>query len=164
MKEFVIPFSGLKKGKHAFKFKIDHAFFEAFDQALLDNADLDVDLILEKSETMLILNLNASGSSNVPCDRCGDLFKMPIECSERVIVKFGDEEFEQTDEIIVLKPEAYEIDVSQRIYEMIVLNLPNKRVHENTEDCNQEVLKKLNEINSTEEEIDPRWEALKKLK
>lgn len=164
MKEFIIPFSGLKTGKHEFKFKIGHTFFEAFDQALLEDADLDVDLVLEKVETMLILNLQASGFLNVPCDRCGDMFKMPIECSERVIVKFGDEEFEQTDEIIVLRPEEYEIDVSQRIYEMIVLNLPNKRLHENPEDCNQEVLKKLNEINSQEEEIDPRWEALKKLK
>jgi len=164
MKEFIIPFSGLKTGKHEFKFKIDHTFFEAFDQALLENADLDVDLVLEKVETMLILNLSASGFSKVPCDRCGDIFEMPVNCSERVIVKFGDEEFEQTDEIIVLSPKEYEIDVSQRIYEMIVLNLPNKRLHENPDDCNQEVLKKLNEINSQEEEIDPRWEALKKLK
>jgi uncharacterized metal-binding protein YceD (DUF177 family) len=164
MKEFVIPFSGLKTGKHEFKFKIDHTFFEAFDQALLEDADLDVDLVLEKVETMLILNLHAKGYTKVPCDRCGDLFNMPIECSERVIVKFGDEEFEQTDEIIVLRPEDYEIDISQRVYEMIVLNLPNKRIHKNPADCNQEVLEKLNEINSPEDDIDPRWEALKKLK
>jgi len=164
MKEFIIPFSGLKTGKHEFKFKIDHTFFEAFDQALLEDANLNADLVLEKTESMLILNLNAKGFTHVPCDRCGDYFDLPIESSERVIVKFGDEEFEQTDEIIVLRPEEYEIDVSQRIYEMIVLNLPNKRVHQNPEDCNQEVLEKLNEINGPEEDIDPRWEALKKLK
>lgn len=164
MKEFLIPFSGLKTGKHEFEFKIGHEFFEAFDQALLEDAELDVKLILEKMETMLILNLHAKGFTEVPCDRCGDLFKLPLESSERVIVKFGDEAFEQTDEIIVLKPEEHEIDISQRIYEMIVLNLPNKRVHKKLSDCNQEVLKKLNEINSSEDDIDPRWEALKKLK
>lgn len=164
MKEFVIPFSGLKTGKHAFKFKIDQTFFEAFDQALLEEAVLNVELVLDKMETMLILNLQAKGHTTVPCDRCGDLFDMPLNCSERVIVKFGDEEFEQTDEIIVIRPEDYEIDVSQRIYEMIVLNLPNKRVHKNPDDCNQEVLEKLDEINSSEEDIDPRWEILKKLK
>jgi uncharacterized metal-binding protein YceD (DUF177 family) len=47
---------------------------------------------------------------------------------------------------------------------MIILNLPNKRTHKSPDECNQEVLEKLNEINSPEDDIDPRWEALKKLK
>ena len=46
---------------------------------------------------------------------------------------------------------------------MIVLAIPNKRVHESEEDCNQDVLDELDDYES-EEETDPRWDALKNLK
>jgi uncharacterized metal-binding protein YceD (DUF177 family) len=65
----------------------------------------------------------------------------------------------------VVTHDTHEIDVSQYIYEMLVLNLPYKRVHARMKDCNQEVLNKLREFESHEDqESDPRWDALKKLK
>lgn len=142
-------------------------FFEAFDQSFLEDANIDAELELEKLSNMLILNFRVSGSVEVPCDRCGEFFSLNTNSAETVIVKFGDETYDETDELIMLRHDTHELDVSQRIYEMIVLNLPNKRAHKNRSDCNQDVLSKLDEINSTEEqeeEIDPRWEALKKLK
>lgn len=167
MKEFIIPFFGLKIGKHEFDFKIDHEFFEAFDSALLENLKADVDLVLEKTTTMLILQFNAKGSSVVPCDRCGDDFKLSFKADEKLFVKFGDESYEQTDEVMVVSHDTHEIDVSHRIYEMLILNFPKKRVHKKLGDCNAKAIEKLNEINSSEENgdtTDPRWEALKKLK
>ncbi len=163
MKEFIIPFFGLKTGKHEFNFKIDQAFFEAFESNLLEKPNINVMLELEVTPSMLVLNFSAQGTAVFPCDRCGDDFELPLAASERVIVKFGDETYDQTDEIIMLSHETHEIDVSQRIYEMIVLSIPNKRVHESEEDCNQDVLDELDDYES-EEETDPRWDALKKLK
>lgn len=74
MKEFIIPFFGLKEGKHEFSFVIGQAFFEAFENSLLDDADVTVKLELEKLSTMLILNFKAKGTTRVSCDRCGDDF------------------------------------------------------------------------------------------
>lgn len=166
MKEFIIPFFGLKEGKHEFKFDINHSFFEAFENSLLENGTIEVILKLEKSSTMLMLNFEANGTTSIPCDRCGDDFNLPIHASERTIVKFGDEEFEQTDEIVILHHDTHEIDVSQRIYEMLILSLPEKRVHLDIDDCNSEVLKRLYISKSKEEKnrMDPRWDALNKLK
>ena len=138
MKDFVVPFSGLKTGEHEYNFQIDDSFFEAFDQAFIENASLKVELVLQKTENMLILNFVAEGVATFPCDRCGDPFDLDIDCEERLIVKFGEESFDQTDEIIVLRPEAYEIDVSQPIYEMIILNLPSKKTHATLAECNQD--------------------------
>lgn len=174
MEEFIIPFLGLKEGKHEFNYHIDHTFFKAFENSLLEDAEVDVKVILEKTSTMLILNLSANGETVFPCDRCGDDFTLPITSKDRIIVKIGESLVtEDEDEIIFLSPGAHEIDISHPIYEMIILGLPNKRVHKNIEDCNQEVIARLAEFgvieNPTkeeekEEDTDPRWDALKKLK
>ncbi len=166
MKEFIIPFFGLKTGKHVFSFEINRSFFEAFENSLLEDASLKVKLELEKMSNMLILEFKSSGTIKVPCDRCGEELDLRHSPSDRIIVKFGDESFEQTDEILVLSHDSHEIDVSQEIYEMIVLNIPNKRVHKSIKDCDQEVIKKLEELNKAKPErpANPRWDALNKLK
>ena len=169
MEEFIIPFFGLKEGTHEFKFKIDRLFFEAFESSLLEDAEVEVKLELEKRSSMLVLDFKAKGKTVVPCDRCGDDFDLPIKTKERIFVKFGDEAFEQTDDILVLTHDSHEIDVSHLIYEMIVISLPNKRVHSKKSDCNQEALERLKKLRIKAEELkakntDPRWDALKKLK
>src|SRR5690554_1718771 len=169
MEEFIIPFFGLKEGNHEFKFNIDQSFFEAFESSLLEDAEIEVKLELEKRSNMLVLDFKAKGKTVVPCDRCGDDFEMPIKAKEKIFVKFGDEAFEQTDDILVLSHDSHEIDVSHHIYEMIVLSLPNKRVHDKKSDCNQEAIERLKQLRIKEEELkakntDPRWDALKKLK
>lgn len=165
MKEFVIPFFGLKIGDHKFHFEIGNEFFEAFESDLITDARFEVDLKLQKSTTMLQLEFKAKGVVNDYCDRCGDPLELKVTTSDRLIVKFGDEPFEQTDEIVVLTHDTHEIDVSQNIYEMLVLGLPRKRVHTRLADCNQEVLAKLRAFEPYEEPTtDPRWDALKKLK
>lgn len=166
MKEFIIPFFGLKQGIHEFNFKIDQAFFEAFESNLIEDPEIEVKFEIEIMSTMLIMNFNAVGTFVAPCDRCGEDVKIPISADERVIVKFGDEAYDQTDEIIMLTHDTHEIDISHRIYEMLILGLPNKRVHASIEDCDEDVLNHDDYIEESEEEeiIDPRWDALKKLK
>lgn len=165
MKEFIIPFFGLKQGKHEFKFKIDQAFFEAFESNLLENPRIDVVLDLEIMSNMLIMEFKAAGVTVEPCDRCGEDFDLAIEAQEKVFVKFGDETYDQTDEIIIVSHDTHEIDVSHRIYEMLVLCMPNKRVHPSKEDCNTAVTSQLENFeDDIDDNVDPRWDALKKLK
>jgi uncharacterized metal-binding protein YceD (DUF177 family) len=166
MKEYVIPIYGLKPGKHHYDFQLDQSLFEVFDSELIRDADLSVVLELEKTSNMIQLNFSASGQGRVDCDRCGDDLTLTLDCSEKVIVKFSEEPNPaDEDEIIVLAPSDHELDVSRRIYEMIVLNMPKRRVHEHIKDCNQEAIARLSTSeNREEDDIDPRWEALRKLK
>ena len=70
--------------------------------------------------------------------------------------------------IIVIHPDSYQIDVTQPIYEFITISLPPRIVHEEGE-CNQEMIDSLNKYLSSKKEepkdddIDPRWSALKNL-
>ena len=163
LKEFVIPFLGLKDGIHDYAFDIDAAFFENFEYSEVKQGNVHVDVSLERQERMLIFNFILRGEVQLPCDRCLAPLSLPIEGSERLIVKFGQKWEEETEEILIIPETESRIDISSFIYEYIMLMLPYKRVHPEEEGmCDQTVVGKLEQ--HTSNGIDPRWEALKNLK
>ena len=163
----LIPFSGLKEGKHDFDFSIGAEFFEQYEQSLVEIANVSVKVVFEKKKNLLELDIDFEGFIEGICDRCMDPLEIAIEGNEFLIVKFGDEESDD-DHIMYIADSAYELDFSDQIYELINLAMPAKMAHEEEADCNQEMLKKIREYSSVREEedddIDPRWAALNKLK
>ena len=167
--EFLIPFIGLKDGIHRFDFKIKNTFFEGFDFLDFQNARIQVALIFEKKSTLLELNFTAKGEVTVPCDVTTELFKLPIDTAFRLVVKFGLVENFDDDEILILSHGSHEIQVAQYIFEMIVLSVPQKKVHPGIADgtLKSEILEKLKNLQpqekSSSEVTDPRWDKLKDL-
>ena len=53
LKEFTIPFVGLKLGKHQFKFELKQAFFEHFEYDEFNDAAINLNVLLEKMSTLL---------------------------------------------------------------------------------------------------------------
>jgi uncharacterized metal-binding protein YceD (DUF177 family) len=169
-KEFLIPFAGLKLGKHQFEFEIKKAFFDDFNFDEYNDVNIKVDLVLEKKSTMLELTFKSKGTVNVPCDLTNEDFDLPVKGKLGLIVKFGDEYNDENDEMLVLPHGEHQVDVSQYIYEMIVLSVPSKRVHPGIKDGTiaPEILQRLNELapkeeHKEEDNTDPRWDSLKKL-
>jgi uncharacterized metal-binding protein YceD (DUF177 family) len=175
-KEYLIPFIGLKLGKHHFEYQISNAFFEIFDYNEFENSDIKVNMVLEKKNTMLELSFKHKGCIHVPCDVTGEDFDLPIKGNMNLIVRFGEEYNDDNEELLILPFGEFEINVSQYIYEMIVLSVPLRRVHPGVKDgsLKTEALDKLNELAVTElrqeekkenkeEDIDPRWDKLKQL-
>lgn len=170
LKEFIIPFVGLKIGKHTFEFHINESFFDAFEYNNIEKGELDIIFEFEKRENLFTLHFTISGEIEDLCDKCGGLLKVEIFSQNRLFVKFGDELAEESEEMIVIPENSYELDISSFIYEFAVLSVPLKKIHEDEADCNQETLKKLEDYFGTDEEdsdnesdIDPRWAALKNL-
>lgn len=171
LKDFTIPFIGLKEGKHQFEYQIDNSFFELFDFDEFNKSTINATLEFHKKTTMLELAFNATGTVNVNCDVTNEPFELPIEGNLNLIVKFGHEYNDENEEILIVPHGEYEINVAQYIYEMIVLAVPSKRIHPGIEDgtLQSDILEKLEELQpgtekkETEEEIDPRWNTLKKL-
>ena len=100
-----------------------------------------------------------------------DNFDFPIQGNYKLIVKFGDNQFEETDEILIIPEKEHQVNISQYIYEYIHLCLPLQRIHPENEagesECNPDVLEKLNKhknLRNPEEPIDERWNALKNIK
>lgn len=169
IKEFTIPFVGLKEGKHQFKFTIDNTFFAHFEFNDFDRATLNGELILEKKSSFLELQFYINGTVVLPCDVSMEWFDCPIATQFNLIVKFGLPAAQASDEILILPEGSYQIDVAQYFYEMVVLNLPQKRVHPGIEDgtLQSEIVDKLKALEPKESHLkgseDPRWNKLKDL-
>jgi len=125
---------------------------------------------------MLVLNFTLAGEITKECDLCLNPMQVPVSGEFRQIIKFSDETTESNDdEIVFLPTSAFEIDVKPFIFEYIVLLDPVKVRHEDG-DCDNATRSILDEYllqeevneedtNSEEEnEIDPRWSELLKLK
>jgi uncharacterized protein len=171
LQQYKIPFTGLKVGKHLFELEAGEAFFQEFDYSLVKNANLKVELELDKQETMIILFFHIRGEIFHTCDVCLSEYPSQVDISERQIVKFGTGESEDdTEEILILNRNEHEIDVSTLIYEYVNLAVPYiSRCEDagNTQWCDTEMIEKLNKLSQNEEEkdsADPRWDALKKIK
>lgn len=165
LKNYQIPFSGLKLGSHQFDFEIKDTFFKLFDYSELDSGNLKAKVLLHKKNTLLELVFEIKGTVTLSCDTCTDEYQQNITNSFKQIVKFSDvEEAEDTDEIMVLSTNEHTLEIGHSLYEFIHLSLPSKRTHATEADCNQEILEKLEELAFQEPEVtDPRWSALQKL-
>lgn len=169
-KEFTIPFSGLKLGKHHFEFQIDNAFFESFDYDEFNDASIKLDVVLEKMSTMMELVIRSSGWVNLACDITNEPYNQPLSSTLELVIKFGEDFNDEDDEILVLPHGEHQFNIAQYIYEMLVLAVPSKRVHPGIADgsLKSDALKKLEELQPREtkgdkENTDPRWDALKNL-
>lgn len=173
LKPFEIEIQGLAVDQHFFDFQFDGRLFQAFEGALIEKGSGTVNLDLIKSETMMTLAFEIKGSVELICDRSLRPFDYPIDIREELIVKFGDEYAELDDDIIVIGRETQHFNVGQYIYEMISVAVPMKKIHPellaDDEDDDSEggiVYQSHGDVVEQDdtENVDPRWEALKKLR
>ena len=177
-KAFTINYAGLREGKHRFDYHIDKKFLELFETPLVEDADLQVELTLDKQIGFLSLLFQWKGTVAASCDICNEDFQLPIEGNENIIVKFVQELPEDNAEpeiIYVLQGES-QINVATPLYEAVMLSIPIRKVHPETEKgvpgCDPKILAIL-ETTIVEEEEDTEedntentsvWDELKKLK
>jgi uncharacterized metal-binding protein YceD (DUF177 family) len=169
-KEFSIPFSGLKQGKHKFDYVVNNEFFESFEYTEFNDVDVNVHVSLNKLSTMLEFELEAKGTVNIDCDITSEPYDQEIISYLELVVKFGDEYNDDNDEILIIPHGEHQVNIAQYVYEMLVLAVPQKRIHPGVEDgtLDSEALKRLEalqpkERKENEDNTDPRWDALKKL-
>ena len=171
LKEFSIPFSGLKIGRHEFGYTLDNTFFESFAYEEFNGASIHMEASLNKTSTMMELQITATGTVNVNCDLTSEPFDQMIENAKlQLVIKFGEEYNDEDDEILILPHGEHQFNIAQYAYEMLVLAVPQKRVHPGVLDgtLRSEVLDKLEALQPKEqkdnkEDTDPRWDDLKKL-
>ena len=166
---FDIPYVGLKNGTHSFHYDIDEKFFDSFENSPVKNGKFSVDLSLERSATMMLLNFSINGSIEGKCDRCLSDLTVLLSDHQEFIIKFGEETIEAEDNMMTLASTEYKISVAQNIYEYISLLMPSRIICNEVDEqleCDSTVIEKLQSINNREDQLcsDPRWEELKKLK
>lgn len=166
---YVVRFSELKGDTETFEFLLRDSFFQAYKSSDWENGRIDATVIVGKRPDGITIDLKMNGKLTVVCDRCLDLFQLPVDFSQRLYVQYGQEPEELDDNIVVVAREDNQIDLAGYFYEYLVLSIPVKRVHPDNSSgksgCNREMIEKLEEhiIHKKIENRDPRWDDLKKL-
>lgn len=166
LRKYVIPFTGLKDGNHTFNFVVDDKFFEAFEGSEVEKGTVDIRIELIKNPRFLELRFNLDGKVMVMCDRCLEVFNLEIGYNETLYFRFGEESYEQSENVIILSPKEYEIETAQYLYEFIHLALPYQKIHpekNGKSGCKISMIEKLNKLSIEEQKTDPRWDQLKKI-
>ncbi len=172
LNDYNIAFKGLKEGKHQFHYTLDADFFLNIEDSVIEGGQFEADVDLIKRSQMLQLDFKIDGNVHTTCDNCLGELTLPVSHENTIYIKFGIEYDEPSDEIIVLPHEEYEFNIAQLLYEFIVVSMPLRSVHEDQENCDQDMIQRLQSYDHAEqasfedenEAIDPRWEALRKLK
>jgi len=170
LKLYDIKFSGLKNGKHQYRFHLNRSFFDNFDYDEFEKCDIDILINFNKSDNLLEFNISTQGTVNVPCDISGEHFDQNIEGQLDFIIKFGESYNDDREDLIIIPYNSHRYNIAQQIYESVILSIPAKRVHPEvisgkmaTE--NTKFIINYNSDLKTEEdkEMDPRWAVLKKI-
>jgi uncharacterized protein len=163
---FQVNIPSLKIGQHQFQYEITNAFFDQFEESLVDKGKGMCTLNLKLTETMMVLDFDLDLEVELICDRSLDTFHYSIVKKEELIVKFGEQDEELSEDLVVIADNTQLLDVAPYINEYIGLLIPMKKLHPRYNGQDTPPLVYQTEVDEEEsrEEIDPRWEALKKLK
>ena len=179
LSKYNIDIYGLEDKQYDYDMESGDAFFEELDQDLIEHGHFKTHVELKKSATMIQLHFHTEGVVELLCDRSLEPFEEPVVSDERLILKFGDHNEELTDEIEIINRNTNRINIAKYIFEFIALSLPIKKIHPSlrtdddetiTPDDDEVILVYSSESTDEDEDdevpekIDPRWEALKKLK
>lgn len=181
-RQYDIDIFKLEDGEHFQELEVNDEFFASFNYGLIEKGQAHVALTIQKSATMLTIEFAVKGHVELICDRSLEPFDQPIELKERLIVKYGEEEEELDDDLLIITQNTQKINVAQFIYEIIGISLPMKKIHPDYLDEEDEdefddlsegrlVYSSMadeqdneEEENSKEDQTDPRWAILKNLK
>ena len=140
---------GLSNKEHHFQYEFGGEFFRKYGTDIVSEGKFLVDLLLTKHDTFIETAFKISGAAHLVCDRS----------------------LEVTDEIIVIPRDTATLELGQYIYEFIALAIPLKKVHPKFQDDAEDesegkivYTSEATEERKDEEETDPRWNILKKLK
>lgn len=170
-RNYDVSFTGLSLGNHDYDFHLTQAFFDLFEfeQEFL-NPDLSLQLNLDKKSNFLELKFTLKGNVELICDITNEPFSQKLKNQGNLLVKFGEQFDDSDDEILVLPHGEHAVNIAQFAYELTLLAIPQKRIHPNVAKgkSHSKMLEFLDKYSihtqTNEEEIDPRWEKLNKLK
>lgn len=183
---FKLPLKSLGTGTHEFEYHLDKQFFANMESSDVHDADLTVHLTVKYNGDFYDLDFHVSGEVVLICDRCLDDLHYPIDTTYHIIVKYGEDYNDDSDEVLEIPESDNTLNVAYMLYDTVELAIPIKHVHPLGK-CNRQMsalLKKhratagdedaelenelIDEIDtlpdsSDDAPTDPRWDALRKL-
>lgn len=130
-------------------------------------ADLNVDVRLDQHEERTLVAFTARATATLECDRTAVEFEQPVEGTYAILFvlpeHFGGFDAAGEDDIRALPQAGAPLDITDAVRDTLLLALPIRRVAPGAEDEPIPVTFGAN-LDEDGNAIDPRWDALKKLR
>ena len=173
-KPYILKIVGLALGKHNFELELTDAFFSMFESNMVQKGRFNVEVQLNKTETMITTDIKATGNVELICDRTLEAFTEEFSLTEQVFFKYGDTYSELAENYFTIPKESEAINLSQALYDMVMLAIPLKKLHPKLKSLPEDEFEEADatlvysskplETSNDETPLDPRWEALKKIR
>lgn len=168
---FSVPLTGLSEGIHKYEFACGPSFFKEMGSTDDVIADLKVDAHIINQSSRLQLKLVYNGILHMQCDRCLIAYTKPVVLTESFWISIAD--ILSIEDQIILVPAGHDrLNLSQHLYETLMLQIPLRKVPCDDETlteayCDKNVLQSLQGVSNTDLEHTKDleyWNTLKKLK
>jgi uncharacterized metal-binding protein YceD (DUF177 family) len=182
---YKVDLKGMRQDVQSVEYLLDNQFFTNIGGEDIQKGKVNVSLTVTRTGGVFSIAFHFTGNIVIPCDRCLDDMDYPIDTTARLIVKFGKDYSEESDEIVVIPETEGVINLAWFLYEFVALAIPIKHVHVPGK-CNKQMSAKLKKhtakladdeddsfdmdeeedivVTDDDTDIDPRWDALKGLK
>lgn len=117
------------------------SYFAALDQDEILGGEVHVAVSAKAmAGDSFLVSVKAEGEVRVACDRCLEEVTLPIETTEQMVLRYGDESdaADEAYDVTVIPFSANTYNLSWDIYEFIALALPIQRTHADGE-CPEEM-------------------------
>lgn len=163
LRKFDIKIQSLSNNEHKFRFEFNQDLFDFFSQEneiINTNGNCEVSLI--KSDIMLDVKFTIDGQTDLICDRTLKKFTYSLNSDKKILFKFGEEDQELSEEMVVIDRNKSKINMGKFIYEFFILELPVKRLHPSVK--NEDNIDNFVFTTKKTKDTDPRLDPLNKLK
>jgi uncharacterized metal-binding protein YceD (DUF177 family) len=161
-------------GMNEYTFLLNDEFLSKIDGSAITHANVEASLVLFKTESLYELTFQLKGMVVCECDVCLEDFELPVDEEFKLLIKLSETENYEDDEIIYITEKVIEYDLTQYLYESMMLSIPTRKTCDMSDNkkCNKEVIAKLEELSHIEEEdededdenedkTNPTWDKLK---
>lgn len=172
-------------GVHEFEYHLGKQFFVDMESADIHDADLDVKLTVNHKPDFYDLAFAIEGEIVLLCDRCLDDLHFPVDADYHIVVKYGEDYCDDSDELLIIPESDNYLNVAYMVYDTVSLAIPIKHVHApgkcnkamsamlkkhrarkaDDEDAELEdaLIDEMETMDDSSQATDPRWDELKKL-
>ena len=163
LRSFDIKIQSLSNNEHSFQFDFNQKLFDYFsNENEIKNTSGICKIILLKSDLMLNIKFSINGKTDLICDRTLKKFTYELNSNKKMLFKFGDEDQELSDEMVIIDRNKSKINFGKFIYEFFILEIPVKRLHPSVK--NEDNIDNFVFSTKKTNDIDPRLDPLNKLK
>lgn len=135
---YKVNLGSLTEGKHGQDFVIDTAFFRSLEDTEVIDADVLAHLDVDCRNGVYECTFTLKGMIHIPCDRCLDAMKHPVDTSYHLTVKYGREYDDSGDDVLIIPDTEMYLNVANMLHDTIVLTIPMRHVHPEGK-CNRDM-------------------------